>query len=230
MTEEAIARLRWQDPATQTLCEYVLVAGATATIGRSSANDIVLPDQHVSRNHAVIRYRDGVFTISDLNSSNGTFVNDTRITEPFPLFVGDVIRLFVPTLEFLAADADDLLQATQAGRVLRPSSVEGQAALLITNGAQEGQVVPLLLETVTIGRATSNATWEVVLQDPSVSRPHARLMRTAGRWCVVDLDSRNGTRVNAEMVGRVAHPLHDGDTLQLGNAMLVFRSGWPTER
>lgn len=226
MTEEAIARLRWQDPTTQVMREYVLLEGATATIGRASNNDIAIPDQHVSRNHAVIRYRDGIFVISDLNSSNGTFVNDTRITEPFPLFAGDVIRLFVPTIEFLSAEAEHLLNATQAGTVLRPTQIGGQAVLLVTSGAQEGQTIPLLLDTVTIGRATSSATWEVMLQDASVSRPHARLTRENGRWAIVDLNSSNGTRVNAIEVKDTPRWLNDGDTLELGNAMLVFRSGW----
>jgi pSer/pThr/pTyr-binding forkhead associated (FHA) protein len=223
MSEEVIALLRWQDPTSQALQEFMLVEGATATIGRSSGNDIVIADQHVSRNHAVIRYRDGLFLISDLNSSNGTFVNDTRITEPFPLFAGDIIRLFVPTIEFLAADADRAPQAAQAGAAPRPAPGGGQATLLIANGPQEGQVIPLLLDSVTVGRATSSATWEVLLQDASVSRPHARLTREQGRWSVVDLGSSNGTRVNAVPVKGTPHALNNGDTLELGSAMLVFR-------
>jgi len=223
MSEAVIARLRWQDPTSQAVQEFMLVEGATATIGRSSNNDIVIADQHVSRNHAVIRYRDGLFLISDLNSSNGTFVNDTRINEPFPLFAGDVIRLFVPTIEFLVADADHVPQAAPAAAAPRPVSGGGQAALLIANGPQEGQVIPLLLDSVTIGRATSSATWEVLLQDASVSRPHARLTREQGRWSVVDLDSSNGTRVNALPVKGTPHPLNSGDILELGSTMLVFR-------
>lgn len=230
MTQEAIARLRWRDPITHALCEYVLMAEATATIGRSSTNDIVIPDQHVSRSHAVIRYRDGLFVISDLNSSNGTFVNDQRITEPFPLFAGDVIRLFVPTIEFLSIEAEEALALTQAHAASAPLTASENAALLIANGVQEGQVIPLLLDTVVIGRATSSATWEVVLQDPSVSRPHARLTRVQQQWSIVDLNSSNGTRVNGVEVKDTPHPLDDGDTLQLGGAMLVFRLGWAGER
>jgi pSer/pThr/pTyr-binding forkhead associated (FHA) protein len=230
MGEEALAKLTWKDPHTNAQCEFVLVEGATATIGRSSNNDIQIAEQHVSRQHAVINYRDGIFMITDLGSSNGVFVNDTRITEPFPLFAGDVIRLFVPTIEFLAATDEDVSQASQTGRLILPTDIMGQASLTVTNGPQEGQTIPILLSKVTIGRATSTATWEVMLQDPSVSRPHARLEREGSQWTIVDLGSANGTRVNAVPVASKPHPINDGDTLELGFSMLVFRVGWREKR
>lgn len=81
-----MAKLTWIDPATDAICTHILMEGATATLGRSSENDIAILDKHVSRRHAVIRYSDGVFTIADLGSANGTFVNDKQVIEPFPLF------------------------------------------------------------------------------------------------------------------------------------------------
>lgn len=62
-------------------------------IGRSTKNDIVLEDPEVSRQHALIREQGGYFTIQDLGSTNGTFVNDRRIFAPTPLWPGDRIRL-----------------------------------------------------------------------------------------------------------------------------------------
>jgi hypothetical protein len=49
----------------------------------------------VSRQHAAINYVDGSFTIEDLNSSNGTWVNENRLApnQPRPLRNGDVLRL-----------------------------------------------------------------------------------------------------------------------------------------
>lgn len=50
------------------------------TIGRTPDNDIAINESKVSRNHAVImRISDNVFLIEDLNSSNGTFVNNRRV-------------------------------------------------------------------------------------------------------------------------------------------------------
>lgn len=222
---EALARLRWHDPHSNHICDFVLREGATATIGRSSNNDIQIAEQHVSRQHAVVSYRNGVFFVADLSSSNGTFVNNERVNEPFPLFAGDTIRLYVPEIQFLAADEADLEIAEQTGRVILPSAEGGQASLIATNGPQEGQSLALVGKELLIGRATSDATWQIRLQDRSVSRPHAVLRLKNDRWFLSDLGSSNGTFVNGEpLTGEAQRQLADGDTLMFGGATLLFRS------
>lgn len=62
------------------------------TIGRALDNQLVLEDQHVSRHHAQIRLRFGRYTLFDLGSQSGTFVNESRVREVL-LQSGDVIRL-----------------------------------------------------------------------------------------------------------------------------------------
>lgn len=228
----ALAKLVWQDVHHQEkIKEFVLEEGATATIGRSANNDIQIQEHHVSRQHAVINFREGVFMIQDLGSSNGTYVNDERIEDPYVLIAGDVIRLYVPELKFLPADEADRAQAEESGFFIPVTASDGQGSLIVTNGPQEGQVIPLLLDEVTIGRATSNATWEVVLHDPSVSRPHARLKRDGAEWFITDLKSSNGTTVNgAPVMGDQSRRLRDGDSLMLGGSYLIFRAGWDAPR
>lgn len=224
---EVLARLKWRDPQSGAMCDFVLREGATATIGRSSNNDIQIAEQHVSRQHAVISYRDGVFFVTDLSSSNGTFVNGERVKEPFPLFAGDRIRLYVPELEFSAANEADLQAAEETGRVIVPAIHSEHASLIITTGPQEGQTVPLIGSDVYVGRATSDATWQIRLHDRSVSRPHARLLRQDGRWYITDLGSSNGTSINhASIQPNDEHILNDGDTIILGGTTLLFRSDW----
>jgi len=62
------------------------------TLGRGSDCEIQLDDQHASRRHAIIHFRDGGFEIEDLNSSNGTFVNNKQISAG-PIADGDLIQI-----------------------------------------------------------------------------------------------------------------------------------------
>ncbi len=74
--------------------------GAEITIGRVQGNDLVLPKGNVSKRHARILFREGRFIVTDLNSTNGTYVNRRRIAqatiirEEDRVYVGDfVIRV-----------------------------------------------------------------------------------------------------------------------------------------
>ena len=70
---------------------------------------------------------------------------------------------------------------------------------------------------VNIGRDLAN---DIVIRDAQVSRYHVRLTLEGQDYCVDDLDSSNGTRVNgAQISGRVA--LNDGDIIALGDAIVL---------
>jgi hypothetical protein len=71
--------------------ELPLVARKT-TVGSASDNDIVLAEKTVSRHHAVIRRRMRGYDLIDLESTNGTYLNGTRVTNPVRLTRGDDIR------------------------------------------------------------------------------------------------------------------------------------------
>jgi pSer/pThr/pTyr-binding forkhead associated (FHA) protein len=220
----ALAKVTWEHPQTGSKQEFILMEGASITIGRSAGNDIHIPEQHVSRQHTSITYRDGVFLINDMESANGTFVNDQPVTEPYPLISGDVIRLYVPILHFSAILPGDTTQSLEDTGTMIVAAGPGTARLIITTGPQEGEVIALQLEEVTVGRATTNYTWEIGLQDPSVSRPHARLVRTNGVWHVHDMGSANGTMVNKIAVNEAGHPLTDGDVVAFGGTLVLFRT------
>lgn len=67
---------------------------AAVTVGRGPQNDLPLPeDEFASAMHARFEpRRDGVW-VEDVGSTNGTFVNGRRLTEPARLKVGDVVRV-----------------------------------------------------------------------------------------------------------------------------------------
>lgn len=64
---------------------------AINTLGRSEHCEICLPGTHLNRQHAEIQVRDQQLLIRDLNSSNGTYVNDRRINESL-VNAGDIVR------------------------------------------------------------------------------------------------------------------------------------------
>ena len=65
----------------------------TTTFGRTGGNDIIIPDGTVSRNHARLIFDDRRWTLEDLQSSNGTFVNGAAVRRPRALAHGDELRL-----------------------------------------------------------------------------------------------------------------------------------------
>lgn len=218
----ALAKLSWQDPQTGALQQLFLPEGGRATIGRLDDNDVCIKEARVSRQHAIIEYHDGVFFIIDNASANGVFVNDERISEPFPLIAGDVIRLLVPVINFNAVLPDDLRDADE--QITTAQVGGGRGRLVITSGAQEGSAIMLRWNTLRIGRATANAEWEVCLPDPSVSRPHARMEFLDDNWVLYDLGSANGTFVNGTPINEKGRMLRDGDMVTFGTTVLLFRS------
>jgi pilus assembly protein CpaF len=86
---------------------------AELTVGRVQGNELMLPKGNVSKRHARLLYRDGRFIVTDLNSTNGTYVNRRRITqativrEGDRIYVGDfVLRIELPGGEGDAAVGD----------------------------------------------------------------------------------------------------------------------------
>lgn len=76
------------------------LTSARATVGRErSVADVVLRDPNVSRRHAELTFTGSDWSIEDLNSTNGTMVNNRRITR-CPLRNGDVLTFGLSTFEF----------------------------------------------------------------------------------------------------------------------------------
>jgi pSer/pThr/pTyr-binding forkhead associated (FHA) protein len=61
-------------------------------IGRADYNDIVLPEESVSTQHAKLQRRDGVWVLQDLGSTNGTFVDGEKLSGETPVAPGSSIR------------------------------------------------------------------------------------------------------------------------------------------
>jgi pSer/pThr/pTyr-binding forkhead associated (FHA) protein len=78
------------------------------TIGRREENQVVLEADNISRNHAAIERRDGAYFVRDLESANGTFLNEQRIDDA-PLNDGDRLRIGNFTIVVGLLDRDCIL-------------------------------------------------------------------------------------------------------------------------
>ncbi len=116
------------------------------TLGRDITNDIVINDPEVSRHHMRLTRGAGGFTVEDLGSTNGTFVNGQRLTGARPLRPGDMIGLgetVTLAYEALSAPAgaappDDMSQGTVPGAAQRGAQVYAAPQPQPQQGQQPG--------------------------------------------------------------------------------------------
>ncbi len=107
MTEtEAVPYL--SDPAGQ----QHWLNGETITLGRAVENDIVITSKRVSREHARIQRTRHRVVLEDLNSANGTYLNDERVGAPAELQEGD--RITIGDVAFTFHDPETTFRDTGA--------------------------------------------------------------------------------------------------------------------
>jgi EmrB/QacA subfamily drug resistance transporter len=214
------------------------IALADGTVVGREGTDVVLSDAtgQLSRKHARFALKDGDPVVEDLDSKNGTYVNDQRIIGAHRLNAGDRIRLGGTTLEFSpGAEPGSMarLQVTRAREIpgdltkLRPVPIRrptfappgSDGELIILSGPGAGTA------TAVTGSATIGREPECDLQvlDSEVSRRHAKVTIREGRAWIEDLHTVNGTYVNSE---RILEPytLAPGDRIQIGEATIQLTS------
>ena len=206
---------------------FALEAGRTAVVGRGRQCEIVIEDDDtVSSAHARLEIdaKGQRVTITDLNSSNGTFLNGAR-TSSDQAEVGDVLRF--GNAEFkLAAGA--VAAAVGGGRAAAPA----HNAWMLSGFDPSGRALQFELRPpAPNGRAAEPTTWTVgrdrnraqfVIDDDSVSGAHAQIIYDARQGLSLrDLGSTNGTRLDGTVLGsRVAQLSDTGQEIPFGAAKL----------
>ncbi|MEU1516337.1 FHA domain-containing protein [Streptomyces sp. NPDC005811] len=184
----------------------VMIPGRAYYLGRDPLSDIVIDDARVSWHHAVLRPDGDHWTLTDEDSTNGTW-SDGRRVRVLDVGPGSVIRFGSPA---------DGPRAVLAGRPPpvpeRPSAVSMPS--LTGTFRRPTSVRPLPTRTVRIGRAADN---DLVIDDLVVSRRHAELRALPeGGYEIADLDSHNGTYLNGFPVTRA--PIGPGDIVGIGHS------------
>lgn len=187
------------------------LAKPSITIGRSSrtGNDLILDkDGMVSKRHAQITLGADGFTIGDMNSTNGVWVNGERI-ESRVLRDGDLIKLGATELVFRESARSAIESQLSAVAVhSRPRLISGSDEFLLAS-------------EMVIGRGLTS---DIRFGDPTVSNIHAKVFSTDGtEFYIEDLGSQTNTTVNGVQVIRgSAVRLNPGDQVKLGEVTVRF--------
>ncbi|HUC46582.1 MAG TPA: FHA domain-containing protein [Hyphomicrobiaceae bacterium] len=198
---------------------FALEAGCTVVLGRGRQCEVVLADDTVSSSHARLEANGPAerVAVTDLNSSNGTFLNGKRITSG-QAQVGDVLRFGNAEFQLTAGGA-------------RPPSAPNLAWML-SGFDPSGRALQFELRLpAPNGKAPEAATWTIgrdrnraqfVIDDDSVSGAHAQITYDARQGLMLrDLGSTNGTRVDGAALGARVIALSDaGQEIAFGAAKL----------
>lgn len=94
--------------------------------------------------------------------------------------------------------------------------------LVVRKGPKPGQVFPLTLDTITVGR---DPLADIVLNDPEVSRHHAQFIQTPAGYDLKDLGSTNGSFVDGKRIGGEPVTLSPGQIVMFGsNVTLIYQA------
>jgi hypothetical protein len=97
---------------------------------------------------------------------------------------------------------------------------QGTLSVRVRSGGDAGSTVPMTGSRLTLGRHSS---CDVRLQDTTVSREHAALVKRGDDWWAVDLGSTNGTSVNGTRAAE--QRVRPGDRIELGDAVVELVEG-----
>ena len=203
-------------------------AGQTITIdselvlGREASDQGRLGgDSRLSRRHARV-FIDGAGRpmVEDLGSTNGTWINEQRLTDARIVAGGDVLRVGQTTFEVELPATPDATRVDTAVPVVAHTVADAPSPrprLRVVAGPPQGEEIPLAGELL-IGRSFGEPG--ALGGDKRLSRRHARIAcGPGGLFFIEDTGSSNGTMINGVRLRR-ARALSEGDQIEVGSTTL----------
>jgi pSer/pThr/pTyr-binding forkhead associated (FHA) protein len=225
--------------AALTMAKLVLSSGGSVVfqcfvnkdrlgVGRNPANQIVVDDPSVSREHAAIVPVGNDHILEDLASANGTFVNGTRMSRRI-LQNGDVVEFGAFSLRYL-----NLKTATEV-ELDRTMLIEGIAEAQ-TGLPADGAALPVPRTRTTRinfpnGRVhlftgpragTTIELDRVVARFGKSAHRSAVLVRRPHGYFLVHVEGRRTPRVNGQPAGKDARRVNDGDVIEVADEKFQF--------
>lgn len=215
-----------ESPTAVAPFELTFDADEHISIGRDPKSRVQLPDASVSLRHALIRPKASGFVIIDENSTNGTYVNAARLVPGAAKVLADGdriqigrawlgVRFRTPSSAPLNAfSTQDIALAMVQGTLIQAGSAVAPR-LSVIRGPDRGLELILQEERSYVLGRDDDA--DLCLTDEDASRRHTRLVRRGSRLWVIDLGSKNGTRLDGHRLRpNVAEAWTDMVVLELG--------------
>ena len=212
-----------------------LLGQGKVVIGRSPECDIKIDNPAISRKHSVIEFKGEDYILSDLGSSNGTFINGERLSDPTPLKPGDVIGLAKFELQFqdasraevekmiggmdmeatMMVDSERMAKAFQSAPTMAPT-ISGPRKLVVLKGDANTKELIIERDVITIGKAD---TCDLVVKGFFLDKIEATLTQKQGKHYLVPMGS--GVKLHdAKLEKETA--LKVGDTFSIGKTIVAF--------
>ncbi|HOV87176.1 MAG TPA: FHA domain-containing protein [Syntrophobacteraceae bacterium] len=217
--------------------EYHLKKGQSLTIGRKSTNDVVIENLGVSGHHAKIDSIDDNFLLTDLQSRNGTFVNEKLISSHW-LKHGDLITIGKHTLAFAFAEgetrppaADE--SAMEQTMVIETDQYQSMLAKSFPQAEQqiERQTVGVLSFlaggagdvklTKKLTRVGKDSSCDVVVGGLMVGKVAATISQRPAGYYLSYVGGMAKPKVNGELV-KESVKLEEFDIIEIGSSKLQF--------
>ena len=202
-------------------------------IGREKA-DVIVDDTEVSASHCQIQDIDGTYFIFDMNSTNGTYLNDNKVIKA-PLTPQDVVRIGKTKFRFLLVDAnkassiplfDKYQVRRRAGQrtMLETMLAESRRTYLLkikaTYPDNSSEILSLDREETWFGRDSVIGNFN---SDPTISSRHLIIkINSSGEVFVKDNNSRVGTFVNDKKINGM-HKVAVNDRIRIGATILQLQ-------
>jgi ABC-type multidrug transport system ATPase subunit len=204
--------------------EKIPLSASPFIIGRESSIEVLVNLESISRKHLRVSKGDLGYIIEDLNSSNGTYVNDVRIEKPYQIKDGDRIalgpdfemRAVIPVVQQGDATA---FMPSPAGTdktmvaAAPPPAPAIPPSLIIHESGKEPRVFTLTMERLRIGRKEDN---DIVLDNRFVSRYHAELEKRGQDYYIIPVPSVSNPLLLDGRPVMEATRLHHGTKIRFG--------------
>ena len=208
-------------------------------IGREKA-DIIVDDTEVSASHCQIQDIDGTFFVFDMNSTNGTYLNDKQVVKA-ALAPHDIIRIGKTRFRFLLVDThkassiplfDKYQVRRKAGQrtVLENMLGDNRRTYLLkikaTYPDQSSEVLNIDREETWIGRDSVMGKFH---SDPTISSRHLLIkINSNGEVFIKDHNSRGGTFVNNKKISSMCK-VNPDDRIRIGATTLELQTNTSSE-